>query len=214
MVSYSQQSDGTDHTESYNHRNIEAHTQIAQSPISQTTGDTSHRINLLSEDDRLFIKKHIADNTACSTRDTAHDDGYPKGETTFERLLDARNIEKRQAQGIKQKPGIVKTLEIAVASNHYQLRKQCTNQVDRAQHPKRTHTKHHISYGSTTYGYSHTTNKTAQPIIVLTCSQTNARKGKSKCSNEFYHAMKREHEFRIAMYHHFLVSVSVLNINF
>ena len=124
MVSYSQQSDGANHTESYNHRNIEAHTQIAQSPISQTTGDTSHRINLLSEDDRLFIKKHTANYTACSTRDTAHDDGYPKRETTFERLLDARNIEKRQAQGIKQKPGIVKTLEIAVASNHYQLCKQ------------------------------------------------------------------------------------------
>ncbi|CUQ38265.1 Uncharacterised protein [Segatella copri] len=49
---------------------------------------------------------------------------------------------------------------------------------------------------------------------MLTCSQANARKGKSKCTDEFYHGMKREHEFRIAMYHHFLVSVSVLNINF
>ena len=75
-------------------------------------------------------------------------------------------------------------------------------------------TKHHISYGSTTYGYSHTTNKTAQPIIVLTCCQANARKGKSKCSDEFYHTMKREHEFRIAMYHHFLVSVSCSKYQF
>ena len=30
---------------------------------------------------------------------------------------------------------------------------------------------------------------TAQPIIMLTCCQANARKGKSKCTDEFYHAM-------------------------
>ena len=107
MVFHGEQADDADGEEGGNHCNIEAQAQIAECPVNQTAQHTSHRIDLLAEDNRFLNEKHIADDSSEGARDTSHDDSYPEWETTIEGLLDSGNIEKRQTEGIEKKPGVV-----------------------------------------------------------------------------------------------------------
>ena len=119
VVFHSKQTDGTYSNEGSNHRYVETHVQTTESPVDETTDDASHRINLLAEDNRLLVEKYITDDSTERTRNATHDDGHPERETAIKGLLDSCNIEKRQTEGVKKKPGIVETLQLMMADDDY-----------------------------------------------------------------------------------------------
>ena len=207
VVLHGQQTDDADREEGGGGRDIDAHAQIGQSPIAEAAQHTCHRINLLTEDDRLLVEQHITDYTAEGTRDAAHDDGHPERETAIEGFLDSGDIEQCQAEGIEKKPRVVETLEIMVANDDHQLRKQRTQKVDGAEHPERMLAEHHIADGSAADGHSHATHKAAQPVVMLGGGKSDARKGKCKGSNELDDALQRQYEFRVLMNSHFFFLV-------
>ena len=203
VVFHSKQTDGADGNEGSYHRYIETHVQTTESPVDETTNDASHRINLLAEDNRLLVEKYITDNTTERTRNATHDDCHPERETAIKGLLDSCNIEKRQTESIEKKPGIVETLQIMMADDDNQLSQQRKQKIDWTRHPERSLPQHHITDGSATDGNSHTTHKSAQPVVMLAGGKSDARKGKRKGSYELDDTLKRHHQFRVIMNSHF-----------
>ena len=100
-------------------------------PIDQATQDARHGIDFFPKDHRRTVEQQVTDDTACRSRDAAHGDGYPKGVSADQRLLDAGYREQSQAKRIKEKPRIVQMTEQPGEEYHHCLGKKGAYDVHR-----------------------------------------------------------------------------------
>lgn len=159
---------------------------VAAHHIYYATGYACHGINLLTEDEGDFIDKDVADDTTRSTRDTPHDDSRPPGEAQLERLLNADDIEKGQADGVEDKPGILLTDKQPSKDDNPEKGDDATNDVNLVGKPEGSNAQHEVTDGPTTHGCSHAHDEGSKPVKTLGRRQTYARYSKRHSADKFY----------------------------
>ena len=154
------------------------HAEEGQKPIEQPAGDARHSIDFLAEDDRHLVEQHVAYNTASRTCDAAHSYRHPEGEAAIERLLYAGDGERSEAEGVEEKPRIVKLAQRTGENDYERLGDECADDVHRRGHPEGCQVKHHVAQGSAADCHGEAADEAPEPVIVLCGGMAYAGDGK------------------------------------
>jgi len=153
--------------------------------IDQTSRQTTGGIDFLAEDEGHLVDKDVAHDTATGTRDTTEYDGRPGGEAKAQRLLDTDDVEEREADAVKEEPGVVLTHQQLAEDNDPDKTEETGSEVDGVFEPERGLANHQVTDGTTTAGRGRSDDEGSEEVELLGCCQTGTRDSARQGSYQF-----------------------------
>ena len=172
---------------------IEAlHADKGKKEIEQASGGTGARIKFLAEDERHFIDADVAHDAAEDCRHHAQDDCAPRLITVEDRLLQANDHEKRDGDGVEEKPGDLSADEPPPEHANRNHRQRGSHQIQRIGHPKRLDAQQHVAERPAAHRSDEADDARAKPVEMLHAGKAHAGNGTCKGADKF----KRTYEER------------------
>ena len=186
MVSYCEEPDEACDGEADDHREFDAVVEIHGDPVSQSSHETCHGVDLLSEDDGFVVEQHVAYHATRSTGDASHDDSHPVRLSHDDAFLYAGDGEERESECVEDKPCVFQRFDVFGECHHEEQCQCCAKHVERAGHPEWCGAEHDVAYGTAPYGHGNAADISTKPVEVFRCSVSYSRDGKGECTEELY----------------------------
>lgn len=113
--------------------------------IEAAAHDGGHGIDVFLENHRLDACQRVAYYTASNACYAAHHDSYPHRLTAVERLLQAGNGEKCQAEGVKEEPGSVHLVHQTAEYLNKHYGKEGAEEIHGTRHPEWRLSEHAVA---------------------------------------------------------------------
>ena len=175
MVSHSQEPYHTGDDKAHHRAPLQRETVSRHPPVDHSPEDARDCIDLLMEDDRFVVEQHIADDPTGRTRDTSHDNRHPIRLSEEDTLLDTRDGEECQSEGVEDEPCVFQWFHPFSEEGHRQQCDSRTYHIYRCRHPERSGSQHHVTDRTTSDGYGNATDIPAKPVEVFGSRMTDAR---------------------------------------
>ena len=157
---------------------------VQEKDIDDTAGQTACGIDFLAEDEGHFVNKDITHDTATSTRDATQADGRPRGEPQSQGLLNTDDIEQREANTVKNKPGIVLAHQPLTEDENPYESEDARQQVNRIFEPERRFAYHQVADGATATRRGNAHDEGTKEVEVLGRGQTRTRDSTSERAHQ------------------------------
>ena len=183
---------------------IEAlHADKGKKEIEQASGGTGARIKFLAEDERHFIDADVAHDAAEDCRHHAQDDCAPRLITVEDRLLQANDHEKRDGDGVEEKPGDLSADEPPPEHANRNHRQRGSHQIQRIGHPKRLDAQQHVAERPAAHRSDEADYARAKPVEMLHARKAHPGNGTCKGADKFKHTYE-ERDFVRKVWHTYL----------
>lgn len=154
-------------------------------PVDNTAGDAGRGVNVLAEEEGLFVDEDVAQDAAEGTGNHTHNVGNPKRIIAGEGFLDANHREERQAQGIEDEQHSVVADQDIAEDDYYGQRDAGNGKIPRGLHPKDRHAEQQVAKRTAPDGRHQADGVGAEPVEMAECGEADSGDGKGNRTDYF-----------------------------